>query len=177
MVSSRRARKCCRASAASLRWYWRSTAQRSGSAGRKWLVHLHDELEALHERLLGVAHVAQRLLGRPALVVRALAERRVRHALDGGREVGRGVLHARHLLFQTRHENPPVGDQLVEQVRLPRVEPLGVEGVAQPQQSIVHVVPDLVEERAEEGAEGHHALLPRGAHPERDKGRLRAASG
>jgi hypothetical protein len=60
----------------------------------------------------------------------------------------------------------------MEQVRLPRIEPLGVEGVAQPQQSIVHVVTDLVEQRAQEGAKGDHALLPRGAHPERDHRRL-----
>ena len=39
------------------------------------------------------------------------------------------------------------------------------------------MMPDLVEQRPEKGAEGDHALLPGGAHPERDEGRVRGAPG
>ena len=54
-------------------------------------------------------------------------------------------------------------------MRLARVEALSVKGIPQAQARVVEVMADLVEQRPKERAEGHHALLPRRAHPEGDE--------
>src|SRR6185503_9171251 len=60
------------------------------------------------------------------------------------------------------------GDELVEEAGLALEEALGVERVGQAQVLVVEVVADLVEQRAQEGAEGHHAAVAHGPHPDAD---------
>src|SRR5581483_1298317 len=55
--------------------------------------------------------------------------------------------------------------------RLALVEALRVERVGEAQVTVVQVVAELVEQRAEVGPEGDDPPLSRGAHPELDAGR------
>ncbi len=55
-----------------------------------------------------------------------------------------------------------------EKAGLPTEEALGVEGVLQPQVFVIQVMPELVEQGAQEGPEGYHPLMAGGAHPELD---------
>jgi hypothetical protein len=79
------------------------------------LVHRHDDLQARHERLLGVAQVADHFLGRPVLGVRPPRHRRVVLATDGGREVVGGARRPRaplvgrllRVLLHRRHQGLP----------------------------------------------------------------------
>src|SRR5262245_10353776 len=60
------------------------------------------------------------------------------------------------------------GVEGVKEARFTLVEPLRMEGFAQPEERVVEVMAKLVEERAEKGAIGDH-LPPLGSeHPQRD---------
>src|SRR5262249_796970 len=60
------------------------------------------------------------------------------------------------------------GAQGREETRLPLIEPLRVQGVAQVQIGVVQVVAELVQQRPEKGPVGDYLAPLGGAHPERD---------
>ena len=185
--SPRRRRKCASASAASWRRYCRSSAQRSAGPASvsDRVVHGEDR-----RRTAGRTSPRRRAGGRrsPPAPRRprragARARRRSRPRERRGRArpacapAGPGArrpARAEPRLDVRRPRRARLGHQLVEQARLALVEALGVIRVGQPQQRVVDVVTDLVQQRAQVRAEGDDPPLLGRAHPELDLRRLAA---
>ena len=137
---------------------------------------------ALAEDLLDIAQVADDLGRAPRLGRRPARELGGASCAERGRDlIGRagqpGHPLVGRLLEPRLHRGDGgarLGDELLEQARLPLVEALGVIGVAQPEQRVVEVVAHLVEQRPEIRAERDDAPLLGRAHPELDLRRLPA---
>ena len=59
-----------------------------------------------------------------------------------------------------------IPDELVKKARFAFVEALGMKGLCEPEEFVIEVVADFVQEGPEEGPEGHHPAALSRAHPD-----------